>query len=284
MSTNAGGSPRELGVLVGIDGSDNSIQAAVWAGHEAAARGTRLTLCRVIQAAPESGEYERQTRSCRHDLDRARSHLEGVDVQDLVVGGPASRELIRLSDDAEVVVVGARGRGGFAGLLLGSVSDQAATHARSPVVVVREQPGLREGAPIFLGVDDAPGTRPALEYAFLVAARDRHPVVALHSYPEPVSVPELGYLPLSMHAHFQDRARAFVDGLLEPCRRAYPEVTVTVELTTRSAASALCDASPDARLVVVGATGRPSLAGLLGSTTRKVLHHAKCPVVVARQA
>lgn len=274
-----------LGVLVGVDGSDHSIAAARWAAREASTRQVPLTLCRVVQAVPDGSEYDRQIHVCRRDLDRARAHLgtlAGLDVRELVATGPASRELIRLAADADLIVVGARGRGGFAGLLLGSVADQVATHAPVAAVVVREPPERFESAPIFVGVDDAPGTRPAIEYAFSAAARDGDPLVALHAYPELVSMPELGYLPVSPHTHMRDRATAFVDRLLEPCRQAYPDVTVTVEVVTRPAGSTLCEASHDAHLVVVGAAGRAILAGLLGSVTRKVLHHAECPVVVAR--
>ncbi|HEY9474246.1 MAG TPA: universal stress protein, partial [Mycobacteriales bacterium] len=192
---------REHGVLVGVDGSEHSFAAARWGAGEAVARRVPLTLCRVVPAAPDSAEYDRQLGATERDLDRAARHaIPGTDgpptppigpptatqtatqtgtqtgtqneleVRRLIVGGTASQQLIALDHDADLLVVGARGRGGFAGLLLGSVSDQVATHAPGNVAVVREHLD-RVGAPVFLGVDDAPGTAFATEYAFGTASR-----------------------------------------------------------------------------------------------------------------
>ncbi|HEX5494366.1 MAG TPA: universal stress protein [Mycobacteriales bacterium] len=277
--------PRGLGVLVGVDGSDHSLAAARWGAGEAVARRVPLTLCRVVPGVADGAEFDRQSDAVRHDLDRAVRQPElaagGTELKRLVVAGTASRELVALGRDADLLVVGARGRGGFAGLLLGSVGDQVATHAPGSVVVVREHLE-RPAAPVFLGVDDAPGTSVAVGYAFDLAGRDDRALVAVYSYPPPVALPDLGYLPVSTQTHAEDRARSFVDGVLMPWRDKYPEVTVDVQVTARRPAVALCEASVDAHLLVVGATGRPAFAGLLGGVTRKALHHARCPVVVAR--
>lgn len=282
MTGHAGGH----GVLVGVDGSDHSMAATRWAAGEAAARGVPLTLCRVVPGVSDGAEYERQLGAVERDLDRAVEQPAlgsgGVEVRRLVVPGTtASRELIVLDDDADLLVVGARGRGGFGGLRLGSVSDQVATHAQGGVVVVREHLE-RVGAPVFLGVDDAPGTRVAVDTAFDLASRDGRPLVAVYSHPPPVAMPDLGYVPLSYLSHAEDRARSFVDSTLRPWRDKYPDVTVSAQTSSRRPAVALCEASVEAHLLVVGATGRPTLPGLLGGVTRKVLHHASCPVVVAR--
>lgn len=273
------------GVLVGVDGSEHSLAAARWGAQEAAARHAPLTLCRVVPGVADGAEYDRQLGVVERDLDRAVRQPElsagGVELRRLVVAGTASRELVALDNDADLLVVGARGRGGFAGLLLGSVSDQVATHAPGSVVVVRGQI-QRVEAPVFLGVDDAPGTTVAVDYAFDVASRDSRPLVALHAHSPPVAMPELGYLPVSYQAHAEDRARSFVDNILQPWRDKFPDVTVTVELTIRRPGVALCEASTDAHLLVVGATGRPAFTGMIGSVSRKVLHHAGCPVVLAR--
>lgn len=271
------------GVLVGVDGSDHSIAAARWAAGEAGARSLPLTLCRVVTAVPEGAEYERQRGGAQHDLDRARNHHipAGIEVRELIVAGTASHELISLAAQAELLVVGARGRGGFTGLLLGSVSDQASTHAPSSVVVVREFLE-RPNAPIFVGVEESEGTRPAIDYGFRAADRDGRALVAIYAYPLPAVAPEIGYLPMSQHAHHKDRAHAFLDRYLQPWRQRHPGVTVTYQLTAQAPARAMCDASAEAHLLVVGASGNHALAGLLGSVTRKVLHHAHCPVVVAR--
>jgi nucleotide-binding universal stress UspA family protein len=73
----------------------------------------------------------------RESVDRVRSDYPAVKVETAVVEGPPARVLVDLSADADLLVVGSRGRGGFSGLLLGSVSQQCVDHAHCPVTVVR---------------------------------------------------------------------------------------------------------------------------------------------------
>jgi nucleotide-binding universal stress UspA family protein len=139
--------PRGL-IVVGVDGSENSRQALRWAIEEARLRHARV---RVVHAwwlypmlaadteAPHltndaSGAVQRfvtETLAEEHDVE-----VEVVAVQ----GQQASAALVDAAKDADLLVVGSRGAGGFTGLLLGSVSQQCAHHAPCPVVVVRGAP------------------------------------------------------------------------------------------------------------------------------------------------
>ncbi|MEZ5102702.1 MAG: universal stress protein [Thermoleophilia bacterium] len=135
-------------VVVGVDDSPGSVAALRFALREAALRGALL---RVVHAwtVPALGEAAGMVPLLLDDLrreehavlDRAiEQATDGgrpdVDLQRVLVEDPPGRALIEAAHDAQLVVVGSRGRGGFAGLLLGSVSQQVAHHAPCPVVIV----------------------------------------------------------------------------------------------------------------------------------------------------
>jgi len=144
------------GVVVGIDGSEHSHFALEWAMRYAGQRHLPLTVITVLQnSTPGWGGIMTVYISDGAGLDMARdaareavakaAALLGDDAPTSVLvqaylGTPAEI-LIRESQDAELLVVGSRGAGGFARLMMGSVSTQAAHHANCPVVIV---PGPRE--------------------------------------------------------------------------------------------------------------------------------------------
>ena len=140
------------GIVVGIDGSDNSRKALEWAVREAGLRGTSLTVLAVHQVAtnywtgaPEhyasdTPETEMVRQAAEDAVQKAVSQVGGpapTSVTERAVSGVPARELVAASADADLVVVGSRGGGGFARIRLGSVSNQVASHADSPVVVIR---------------------------------------------------------------------------------------------------------------------------------------------------
>ena len=136
-------------IVVGVDGSEHSRRALEWAIAEAKTRPARLTvvaaweLPTAVLASPAVAlgyDPENWEKAAGETLDAA---LRSIDVNDLpaglerqVVEGPAAKVLLDAGNDADLIVVGSRGRGGFAGLLLGSVSQQVAQHATRPVVIV----------------------------------------------------------------------------------------------------------------------------------------------------
>ena len=140
------------GIVVGIDGSDNSRKALEWAVREAGLRGTSLTVLAVHQVAtnywtgaPEhyasdTPETEMVRQAAEDAVQKAVSQVGGpapTSVTVRAVSGVPARELVAASADADLVVVGSRGGGGFARMALGSVSHQVASHATAPVVVIR---------------------------------------------------------------------------------------------------------------------------------------------------
>jgi nucleotide-binding universal stress UspA family protein len=133
-------------VVVGVDGSDYSKSALRWAADEARAHGAELTAVSVW--APHTTRFgtgwdpeldpELQVRAfLQASVDEVLGPDPGLVVHQIVHPGNASKVLIDLSDGADLLVIAGRGEGGFVGMLLGSVSQHVASHAKCPVVVVR---------------------------------------------------------------------------------------------------------------------------------------------------
>jgi nucleotide-binding universal stress UspA family protein len=138
-------------IVVGIDGSDHSKRALSWALDEARLRSASLLVVHVWGLPVYATGYGFMpgapvdpitvSESASSELDKAVAEVvgdaEGVTVERKAVEGVAAQVLVDEADGADLLVVGSRGHGGFAGLLLGSVSQQCAQHARCPVVILR---------------------------------------------------------------------------------------------------------------------------------------------------
>jgi nucleotide-binding universal stress UspA family protein len=139
------------GITVGVDGSDNSLRALEWAMKEAGLRHAALTVLTVNPVAvsywtenpiilPEDKAEEEKIRKAAEEAVAKAASQSGESPPPSVtvraISGIPAEELIKASGDAELLAVGARGGGGFARLLLGSVSSQIVQHAACPVTVV----------------------------------------------------------------------------------------------------------------------------------------------------
>lgn len=134
-------------ILVGVDDSPAAAEAVRWAAEEAALRGASLRIVHAwefprfagLEDAPVTREgLEAESRGILDRLTRtAAEGRSGLDVVAASIEGRPAAALIDAAADADLLVVGSRGEGGFAGLLLGSVSHQCALHAPCPVVIVR---------------------------------------------------------------------------------------------------------------------------------------------------
>jgi nucleotide-binding universal stress UspA family protein len=141
-------------IVVGIDGSDESRSALEWAVAEARLRDASVLAIHAYMippllmapepvsagppTIPDADLVERLEKGARALVDEEVGRVEddGVTVEGRVVSGAAADALLQAARDADMLVVGTRGRGGFSGLLLGSVSQQLPPHAPCPVVVV----------------------------------------------------------------------------------------------------------------------------------------------------
>ena len=146
------------GIIVGVDGSDNSRRALGWAMREAVQQNVPLVVMTVEPdpVRPVTGIYwgvhsgnsfkpELARKSLQEIVDKVASEIGGTlpEITVSATTGEVAEELIKASRDADLLVVGTRGSGGFTRLMLGSTSSQVTHHAACPVVVV---PGTHQPA------------------------------------------------------------------------------------------------------------------------------------------
>lgn len=288
---------RAPDVLVGVDGSAPAIDALRWAAHEA---GRRKSPLRVLSAyrPPWPGEdlavgvdledIARTQAQCQVDemVTRAREDVPGLIVSGRVMHGPAAPVLLDASSSVALLVVGFRGHGGFASLVLGATSLQVSTHANAPVVVVRGRSGPGNVGRVVVGSDGSTGSDTAIQAAFQEAAWHESGLTVVRAFGPPMSSPfaALGASSPDEMPEREAAEHAALDASIAAWRQKFPLVDVKTQVTIGDAAQALLAASGSARMIVVGTRGRGGFAGLLlGSVGQKLLHHAGCPVLIARR-
>lgn len=272
--------------VVGFDGSRTAWSALRWAAEDAARRGLGLRIVHVREPwcaehpMDASAETDTLTARCEKMLAdaaaRARDMAQETPISTALITGAVTERLVTESESADTVVVGSRGLGGFAGLVLGSVGIGLAGHAACPVVVVRRMPRA-PGGDVVVGFDGSPAAERALEYAAKQAVARRTRLLALHGLRCPPAAPHpAGFGPLMTVDDGDEIARR-----LGEWRDTHPGVELSVSLSFEHPIAALSAASRAADLVVVGAVGLTGLPpGRLGSVVHSVLHRAHCPVAV----
>ncbi|HET7066985.1 MAG TPA: universal stress protein [Nocardioides sp.] len=270
-------------VVVGYDGTPDSLAALAWAARMASLRGATVVATTIIDpretprgvAWPESWWEETE--------DKARKEVApwpGLDARFERHVGHLVPALVEAAQGGSMLVVGSKGHGLVGEILLGSVSQSTARHAALPVVVVRPAHNP-EADRIVVGADGSESSARAIEFACETARLTGQKVVALRAwYPATVVTDRYGYLPMST-GNSAEEVEAALRQKVEEVRTAHPDVTVEGEVYSGAAERALVEASSNASLVVVGSRGRSAVAGaLMGSVSRDVLHQAHCPVAV----
>ncbi len=279
-------------IVVGVDGSEHSRLALKWAADEAKRRGSLLRIVYAQTSAPKDvpGWYEPSSTdlsaaeaiiadavglvATRHPSVLARGEVEEW---------PASLVLTIASRSADLLVVGARGLGGFKELLLGSVSDQCVEYAHCPVAVVRadvdELPLRVPEARLVVGIDGSPGSSRALRWTLEEARIRSATVEAVYAW----QYPPVGAFVLGPTEGFEVVANETVDAATEYAERMAPDVRFIAHTCFNAEVPALLDAAEGAELLVVGSKGHGRFHdALLGSVAHQCIRHAKCPVIVAR--
>ena len=283
-------------VTVGVDGSEESLRAVQWAALEARRHGSALRIVsapaelpriRACHASPaEVGVALRgiSARALEAAIIRAEEVAPGLCVETDLLSGPSAVAVADSGADASMLVVGARGAGGFAAMMLGSVSRYVAAWAPCPVVVVREETTAvhRELA---VGIRDPEDVTGTLAFAFEEAALRGADLVAVHTwYWLPASSQAsgaAGALRPPDPAQIAAEAGRHLAAALEQWYGKYPEVRVRQDVVRGHPARVLASYSARADLVVIGRHGHPAGPGPgIGSIQHAVLDHAHGPVAV----
>ena len=276
-------------VVVGIDSSDNAARAADWAGREAVGRGLALHLVHALDLPGAVGKliepdgYAKARHTAGEKLlstitAALREQYPALIVTSEVSEAGAAESLVALSGNAKLVVTGTRGHGGFAGMLLGSVSLKVAAHALCPTVVVR---GEQAGNPldeIVLGIEPDQAEAP-VRFAFETAAELGAAVMAVR-----VWWPHTGYGGYCVAEDLEDRGvgeKADLIALLKAVREDYPDVHVSTETIRGNPVPMLIGAAQGSRLLVVGSHDQhgPLSVGV-GYVVQGLLAHSPTPVAV----
>ncbi|MEV8633665.1 universal stress protein [Streptosporangium sp. NPDC051023] len=279
-------------VVVGADGSPPSQAAVEWAADDAVRRGCSLRIVHVcapwiydipLQTPP--GFRDSMVEYCQDVLDAAanlaRAHAPQIEVEAVRERGRTVEVLRREAEDAEQVVLGSRGLGGFTGLLLGSVSLALAGHVAAPVVVVRKAQ-RRTHDEIVVGFDGSSESEAVFQYAFEEAAMRKARLHAVHTVQAPVLGPYAAAYTSLIDDAFVTERRLATETLI-PWRERYPQVEIRQTVVIGHPVAVICEASQAADLVVVGSRGLGGAgSAVLGSVSHGVLHHAHCPVAVVR--
>lgn len=309
----SGSSDAPRGIVVGVDGSDHGQCALVWAAREAERRRRPLHIVTaysvpIFAASGLDGGYATVDDSVIREgaeaiVKQAMDKVSGyaIDVDASVENGDASGVLLEMSETAELLVFGTRGRGGFVGRLLGSVSSALPAHAKCPTVTVplicadrlgettedkrikAEQAKFghqRVENVVVVGVDGSEQARIAVLEAASEAERLGATLRVVCAVPQYSGSLAWVPAPMDRQALFAD-IRVQLDAGMAWLKSHYPNLPMESELKDGSPVDVLVEASRHVELVVVGTRGRGGFTGmLLGSTSDGVLHHAKGPVLV----
>jgi nucleotide-binding universal stress UspA family protein len=282
-------------VVVGVDGSEWSTQAAVYGAEVARRRGVPLL---VVHVTPQHGPHEAIPMAGREVRERfadsasrlvqaaagaARAATGLEDVTATVVDDYPVDGLLALSADAALIVTGRRGTGGLPGLLLGSTAGALVQHARCPVIAlphhVHGPGGQRRSVVVGVG-GGGPGDDAVLAFAVAEAVARGTDLTAVHAWRDvAMDTAAGGFGPVVDWSDVEAAAREQLTGTLARWRSEHPGMRIDESMVVDRPAPALLDASTAAELLVVGHRHRGRLARL-GSTTNGVLHRASCPVAV----
>jgi nucleotide-binding universal stress UspA family protein len=283
-------------VVVGVDGTEGSIEALRWAAHEAARRRCPLHVITcaelpvaveaglvgtgVVDEATVSGMVADRRAVNERAVQLARTFGLALAVSGEVVVGSAGYAITGSTEPDDIVVVGATSHPGRLTDVLGSVATMVAHRARGPVVVVhgteRRDAAI---ARILVGVDGSPGSDAALEWAVEEAFRCSAELTLVHGWTYPYVGPRTGISEprneMRLDAMRTLEASAKLAKDLAPSLRCHPIVC------EQGPAAAILASAREADLVVVGSRGLGGFASLvMGSVSRTVLQHSPVPVVV----
>lgn len=284
-------------VVVGYDATPHSDAALDWAVRYATDHGRPLLITHAAGvptvyenlAGPTENRKELRIAG-RRVTDRAlvlvKERAPDLDVSVHLALGNAHDVLLDSAVGAHLLVVGSRGRGSLASLLLGSVSVGVSAHAPCPVAVIRPEIDRARFGPfvgrIVVGVDGSDASIGALDFAFELASAEYKPLAILHAWGSAGVYKDL--MSYEVRLETAEEHELQVAESIAGYSEKYPDVLVTQHQDEDDPSRTLVVASEDADTVVVGSRGRRDSASVVfGSVSRFVVEHAHCPVIVVRR-
>jgi nucleotide-binding universal stress UspA family protein len=282
-------------IVVGVDGSAASDAAVRWAAREAIMHGAPIKLINVVAPtlvssamAPNHTITQGEENGARQILNQARQIVDeqaGEKQPDIHIErryAGVVPTLVDASNDAQMIVVGNSGRS-FGREIIGSVSAGLLHHANCPVTFVPDpgsaQHGIRDDAPVLVGIDGSTASEAAAALAFDEASRRGAPLIALLAWSDVGVFPILGM----DWRTYRDEGAELLGERLAGWQERYPDVQVRRRLVCDLPERWLVDESKNAQLVVLGSGGRGGYAGMhLGSVPSAVVRSARVPVIVVR--
>lgn len=276
-------------IVVGTDGSPHATRATQWAVEEARLHRADVEIVLVWSFVDQyhadrgdrfDPDYGDDTAGAALAawVDEAIGDEPGVSITLRVACDVPVRALLDAGDGADLLVLGARGKGGFEGLLLGSVSERVAQLAARPVAIIRDPAPVRGGR-VVVGIDGSARSLGAMRWAATEARVRDADLHVVHAWRPPMTTASPVVAVVPDITALEQAGRAVLDAA-----RADPAlagVRVETHLAPGSAAHALLERADGAGLLVAGTRGLGRVSGtLLGSVSRQLLHHARCPVVI----
>ncbi len=272
-------------ILVGVDGSEAAAAALGWAGRFAACDGAGVIVSAVVEPHDADiipGPFDDLLHRVQVHLDTDWSSpldASGVGHRSLLLTGEPDALLPAAArEEAELVVVGTRGHGGFAGLHIGSVASHLAHTTDRPLAIV-PQPGATSSLErIVVGVDGSKGSARAVAWCAEFAARSSSEVLAVFAF-EPFAE----WVPESDHRGWRRAAEErMTSDWIAPLREAGVAVRTRIIQDVHPVAALALAADEDAAgLIVVGSRGVGGGLGLrLGRVPIQLVHHGHIPVVL----
>lgn len=293
VTTTAATTAHSRSWVVGLDGSDCASNALDWAAANAPGRASDVQLVTAWQT-PVVGAYPMAAPiavtiddtefhdAAAHDVVEAATELGArlsVDVTASVGHGGPAQVLLEASASAGLLVVGSRGRGGFARLLLGSTSTQCATHASVPTIVVPGDARPDRASTVLVGCDGSANSMTALQWAIDFAAPGGTVVVAWVWDTTPLAVGADTFFFPDASDLAAERFHHLVDTVSAQARDG--EVTLEREFVRGTPRAVLAERAERVDLVAVGARGHGAVgAALLGSVSTWLLHHVHRPIAI----
>ncbi|QOV33732.1 universal stress protein [Streptomyces ferrugineus] len=288
-------------VVVGLDGSNESLAAADWAAREALRRGLSLRLVHAFEGLPSAASdlpelaapQYRAGRILREAADLLGERYPQVSLSTEQIARAAPEALVDAGADAELLVLGSRAFSGFGGFMAGSVAQATVARVARPVVLVRADQSLADEhvpdadgrpsahtpyRPVVLGVDPVHQSEELIAFAFESARLRAAPLRVVYAWQLPYVQ---GAAAAKARRAVGAAAARTLASVLGRWREKFPTVEVVELAEEGSAAQRLLHATEDAGLLVVGRRVRPSRLGThTGPVAHAAIHHARCPVAV----